>query len=35
VRIDNVQLEANPVPEPGSLVLLGVGTLLITSRRRG
>ncbi len=33
-RIDNLQLNANLIPEPASLALLGVGLVMIASRRR-
>ena len=32
--IDNLRLEVGPIPEPGSLALLGMGGLLMLSRRR-
>lgn len=31
---DNVSLDVSPVPEPGSLVLLGLGCLTMGRRRR-
>lgn len=32
--IDNVRLDASPVPEPGSLALMGLGGLCVLRRRR-
>lgn len=33
-RIDNVQLNANPIPTPGAVALLGLGGLIVGRRRR-
>lgn len=33
-RIDNVYLEVTPIPEPGSLALVAIGSVLVLRRRR-